>query len=87
MKIYGSPTPPVYNLSNFQVPSYTFVGKNDLGATKENIFALDKMFREEGKVHHVHVVEHEKFNHFDFLNAKDIISLLYDHILKIIRQV
>ncbi|KAF2892874.1 hypothetical protein ILUMI_13300, partial [Ignelater luminosus] len=86
MQIYGSPSPPIYNLSKVQVPSYTFVGKNDLSATKENVYALDKVLREEGKVHHIHVVDHENFNHFDFLTAKDITSLLYDHILNLIRQ-
>lgn len=34
------------------------------------------------KPYDIYVVKHDKFNHIDFILAKDVVSLLYDHIVE-----
>ncbi|KAF2895438.1 hypothetical protein ILUMI_10736, partial [Ignelater luminosus] len=87
MEIYGTYDPPIYDLSKFRVPVYIIRGENDLLSTKENIERLNASLPEKVKAFDIYVVQDDKFNHGDFLVAKDVVPLLYNHILDIIPKV
>ncbi|CAL8131343.1 unnamed protein product [Orchesella dallaii] len=67
---YGSANPPVYNLSSMTVPTYIFYGEGDNFLTPWDMArmkaAIPKQF-----VKGFYQVDWPKFNHIDFLIAKD----------------
>lgn len=84
--LYGNPNPPIYNLSNVRVPSYTFLGKNDLGVSQKSIERLYYELPQDTVTHGVYHVEDNNFNHLNFITAKDIVPLVYDHLLIFLNQ-
>jgi len=82
--IYGSSEPPRYDLSKMQVPTYLIRSENDLTSTKEAIEKFNATLPETVKPYDIYVVKHDKFNHIDFVWAKDVVPLLYDHLVKFI---
>ncbi|KAJ8927984.1 hypothetical protein NQ314_019512 [Rhamnusium bicolor] len=76
IEIYDAPKPPVYNLSNINIPVSLFVGPNDWLATpkvsKGNILEITS-----AKCN-LRYIAHKKWSHGDFITAKDIKPLLND---------
>lgn len=85
--IYGSVEPPSYNLSKIQIPYYLIYGNNDQLATKDNVLRLYDDLPEKVKKHGYWAPNYEKFMHTDFLNAKDVRLLVYDHIVAFLNNV
>ncbi|KAF5294278.1 hypothetical protein FQR65_LT10864 [Abscondita terminalis] len=79
--LYGSKYPPIYNLSNILVPSYTFIGKNDLGVSQKSIDRLYQELPKKTTTHGIYYVEDSNFNHLNFITAKDIVPLVYNHLI------
>ncbi|CAG9826897.1 unnamed protein product [Diabrotica balteata] len=77
-QIYNSIKPPIYDLSNMTVPVALFYGKNDLISTYADIQHLASDLP---KIVESHVIEYDRFNHIDFLLAKDVDSLLNFHVI------
>ncbi|KAF2901735.1 hypothetical protein ILUMI_04463 [Ignelater luminosus] len=85
-EIYGTPDPQIYDLSKFRVPVYLVRAENDLLITKEDVDKLNNSLPEKVKPYDVYVVKNPDFNHGDFVLARDVVSLLYNHILDIITK-
>lgn len=79
--IYGTPQPPHYNLSRVAVPTYFVRGENDLIITKEDVDKLYAALPKEAKPYDIYVVKDENFHHHNFIAAKDVVPLLYDHLV------
>lgn len=83
MKKYGSKKPPKYNINKINVPIRFYYGENDLLATPTDTKAL---YQKLSKPLGLQKVNYEKFNHVDFLWAKDINKLLNDDIIEFINN-
>ncbi|KAK9878702.1 hypothetical protein WA026_023401 [Henosepilachna vigintioctopunctata] len=82
-RIYGSTTPPLYDLSKIRAPVALFSSKNDMYFNPKDEEKLEEML---SNVVYKHLVEDELFNHADFLFAKDSIELVYSHMVKLMKQ-
>ncbi|XP_025265052.1 lipase 1 [Camponotus floridanus] len=80
--IYNSMEPPNYNLSNTTVPIALFYANNDLFVSIEDV---ERLYHSLPNVVDMYEVPWSKFNHVDFLCAKDAPKLVYDRIFQIIR--
>ncbi|CAG9857238.1 unnamed protein product [Phyllotreta striolata] len=85
MEVYGTPTPPVYDLSKIIVPNALFVGKGDfLGDPNEATFIYEQ-FTNETQCGYV-LIKLDGWYHGDFLWAKDGIELLVKPVMEKIKQ-
>ncbi|KAF5294558.1 hypothetical protein FQR65_LT10750 [Abscondita terminalis] len=84
--VYGSPSPPQYNLSLLQVPTYLLRAENDLMITKDDVELIHQNLPKKVNPYDIFVVDHKYFNHEDFITARDVVPLLYDHILNFLRD-
>ncbi|KFB46694.1 AGAP003082-PB-like protein [Anopheles sinensis] len=80
---YGSPTPPVYNLTLATVPVVIYYGLNDWLIHPRNVIRLKN---ELVNLVSINAVEDPDFNHLDFVLAKQVRSLVYEKILKDLEQ-
>ena len=77
MKIYGSSTPPPYNLKNVKTPIYLYTGSFDLLVSQKDVEHLKAVLTT--------VRKHKNFrnyNHCDFNYGKNSRELLYYGVLK-----
>ncbi|XP_058456628.1 lipase 3-like [Malaya genurostris] len=75
---YGQPTPPRYDFSNVQAPTFLYHSTNDWLAAPEDV----ELLRQElPNVHKTYLVRMREFNHMDFVWAINVRSLLYDELL------
>ncbi|XP_011498525.1 PREDICTED: lipase 3-like [Ceratosolen solmsi marchali] len=78
LKRYGKVFPPSYDLKNVRVPVALHYSSNDWLANIKDVNKLySKLPNKIGKFY----VKYKKFNHIDYLFAKDVKHLLYDKIL------
>ncbi|XP_032454071.1 lipase 3 isoform X2 [Nasonia vitripennis] len=82
-KIYKQIHPPLYNLSNIVAPIAILYGNGDTLIPAENAVQLSKMLP---NVLTIETVPDGKFNHLDFLFARDLKILLNDRLVEIIAQ-
>ncbi|XP_070157111.1 lipase 3-like [Polyergus mexicanus] len=80
--MYNSTEPPDYDLTNITVPIALFYGANDWLV---NISEVQKLSRLLPNVMDMYEVPWPKFNHVDFVWAKDAPKLVYKRILKLIK--
>lgn len=85
-EIYGSPEAPSYNLSEIRVPIYLVYGLNDLLAPYQNILRLYDSLPHDVKKHGMWTPNYSKFSHQDFLIAKDVKTLVYDHVIDFMKD-
>ncbi|CAL8131345.1 unnamed protein product [Orchesella dallaii] len=83
---YGSPKPPLYNMSGISVPIYLFYGENDNLVTPWDAERLRNAMPPD-VMRGFHKVEWPKFNHVDFMIAKDADILVYNKIRDIIDEI
>ncbi|XP_025265049.1 LOW QUALITY PROTEIN: lipase 3 [Camponotus floridanus] len=81
--IYNSTEPPNYDLSNIAVPVALFYADNDWIISTEDV---KRLYHSLPNVVDMYGVPWSKFNHADFMWAKDASKLVYDRILKIMRR-
>ncbi|XP_018304076.1 lipase 3 [Mycetomoellerius zeteki] len=77
---YGTFRPPKYDLRKIKVPVSLHYGANDWLAHVDDVDQLEK---ELGNPLGKFLVPHKKFNHLDFMWAKDVKELLYNKILNL----
>ncbi|CAL8131351.1 unnamed protein product [Orchesella dallaii] len=83
---YGSTNPPTYNLSRMAVPTYIFYGEGDNFLTPSDMVRLRDAVP--GKyMKGFHKVDWYKFNHIDFVTAKDADILVYHKIRDIMHKI
>ncbi|XP_014469105.1 PREDICTED: lipase 3-like [Dinoponera quadriceps] len=81
--IYNSITPPKYDLTKIHVPIALHYSTNDW---LSNVRDVHQLYNELGNPLGKFRVPYEKFNHLDYLWAKDVDTLLYDKILSLMSR-
>ncbi|XP_071642183.1 uncharacterized protein [Temnothorax longispinosus] len=76
--LYGTSTPPSYDLSKIKVPIYLYYSENDWLA---NVKDVEKLYSELGNPAGKILIADKKFNHVDYVWAKDVKTLVYDQII------
>lgn len=82
-RIYGSFRPPAYNLSAIRTPIFLHYSDNDWLSTPTDV---DRLAKEIKTVIGKHRVPLAKFNHLDFVFAIDAKKLIYERVIKIMKQ-
>ncbi|KAF2904605.1 hypothetical protein ILUMI_01567 [Ignelater luminosus] len=82
LRKYGSVEPPLYNLTNLRVPMYVVRSDNDRLSSKTGVEKFYASLPEHVKRYGRYVVKHDSFNHIDFVFGKDVVPLVYDHLVK-----
>lgn len=77
--IYGSATPPEYDLSRVTAPVVMYYGLNDFLATPEDV---NRLARKLPNLKRSVAVNDVLFNHLDFLIASDVRHLLYEPVME-----
>jgi len=77
MKIYGSPTPPAYNLKNVTAPIYLYSGSCDLMVSERDVEHLREVLPNVRKYR-----SFKNYNHCDFNYGKNSRALYQNDILK-----
>lgn len=80
---YGSIIPPNYPLGNIRAPVALHFSMNDWLAEPIDVYELQRGL---GNVVLSHVVSDLKFNHFDFLWAIGARSIVYNDVVRVMRQ-
>lgn len=83
LEIYQSEEPPSYDLSNIIAPVALYYSKNDWLADPIDVRRLSE---EIPNVVEMYMVPFDKFNHVDYLWAKDVIPLLYNRVFKLLKE-
>ncbi|KAJ0182199.1 hypothetical protein K1T71_001568 [Dendrolimus kikuchii] len=83
INIYGTNEPPAYNITNIDVPVVLYYGDNDWLSVYDDIVNLINGLPNIIKVYRV---PYDKFNHGDFMWAKDVKTLLYDDVLTVMQK-
>ncbi|XP_029176589.1 lipase 1-like [Nylanderia fulva] len=81
--LYNSPEPPEYNLTNITLPIALFYAPGDLLIKSVNI---KRLYRILPNVIDLYEVPWPNFNHVDFIWAKDAPKLVYERVIKIMRN-
>lgn len=76
---YGNETAPDYKLTNIRTPIYIYYGTNDYFSHNMDVEKLVGKLRTMKKKY---LVPYKKFNHMDFIWAKDAKTYLYDDVIR-----
>ncbi|XP_069681186.1 lipase 3-like [Periplaneta americana] len=79
---YNRTQPPSYNISKTEVPVAIFYSEADTNADVTDVM---KLYNELPNVIKLHKVESKDFNHIDFINHKDIATLVNKPVIDILR--
>ncbi|XP_015112569.1 lipase 1 [Diachasma alloeum] len=82
---YGQDQAPEYNVTNIRAPTIIFEGQNDPLSTSKNVQNLIDELSSDIELKH-QIIEYEKFDHMDFVVAKDVDEFLYKPMLKILEE-
>lgn len=82
-QVYGDTVPPDYTLSQVQVPVILYWGDNDWVAAPEDVHRLAAQLP---RLIASIMVPYKRFNHVDFMWAKDADVLLYKPVIEIIQN-
>ncbi|KAL1501107.1 hypothetical protein ABEB36_006494 [Hypothenemus hampei] len=83
LRKYGTPKPPMYNLSNIKVPMLLFYGSGDFLASPMSVKRLATELKND---HEVIRVDFDGFDHVDFLWARNVKGLIYVKILNFFKK-
>ncbi|XP_059045188.1 lipase 1-like [Achroia grisella] len=83
IEVYGTPTPPKFDLSKVTAKTALLVGQNDFLSTVEDVEALNA---ELSNVVRYQILPDKKFNHLDFVWGKYAHEKLYPYIFEILEQ-
>ncbi|XP_015122354.1 lipase 3 [Diachasma alloeum] len=85
LQYYGRIEPPDYNLKKVTTPSVILRAPNDPLSSRNDTELLISELRNSPMIYDV--IKERKFNHIDFLVAKDVKKLVIDPLLQIFRKV
>ncbi|XP_011305498.1 lipase 1 [Fopius arisanus] len=84
-EVYGEDQAPEYNVTNIKAPTIIFQGQNDPIANSKNVNNLIDDLSSDIELNH-QVIGYDKFDHKDFVVAKDVVNFLYKPMLKILEK-
>lgn len=79
-EIYGTPEPPDYDLSKITIPTFLYKSQNDKFSAVEDVEYLAQLINPEAMEEQIPIL-FDKFNHLDYIVAKDVVSLVYKTLL------
>ncbi|KAL3266970.1 hypothetical protein HHI36_011119 [Cryptolaemus montrouzieri] len=80
---YGCETPPIYNLTNIDVPLYLIYSTNDYMTGPIDVVRLSKQVK---NLFGMYLIPLKKFNHVDFLFGKDALQMVYNPLVEVLRN-
>lgn len=83
LAIYGTRSPPEYDLSKITAPAYLHYGLSDLEVNYKDVFLLAERLP---NVVGTFQVERESFNHYDFIWGIDAKRVLYDKLIPLLKD-
>jgi len=83
LEIYGTEIPPEYDWSKITAPIALYWGENDWMGAKNDTYRIMQSLP---NLRSFHRVNHDKFNHLDFITARDIRPLLNDPAINFMSQ-
>ncbi|XP_044749500.1 lipase 3-like [Coccinella septempunctata] len=83
LKQYGTESPPMYNLSNIEVPIYLMYSYNDFLASPIDVVRMSKKLVNLAGMYSIPL---KKFNHVDFLFGKDAFEVVYQPLIKVLKN-
>lgn len=83
LEIYGTETPPNYNLTNVVVPIAYYYGKADSICVLEDQINSVKLFP---NIVDDYLLPYEKFTHMDMIVGNDAPKLAYERALKLMKR-
>lgn len=84
LRLYGSTRPSNYRLRRITASVALHYGRNDLFANIRDVIRTSEQLP---NLFGLFPVSHPRFNHFDFMWAKNIRELLYDRIVVLMKSV
>lgn len=84
MFTYGRLSPPAYNLANIRAPTALYYSLNDWLADPRDVRDLYNGMT--GRRQMLYQVADPRFNHFDFVWAIDVKTLVYDRVVRIMQE-
>ncbi|EFA01620.1 lipase 1 [Tribolium castaneum] len=82
-EIYGTDTPPAYDLSKISAPVAVYYGKND---QLVNYLDAQTVVKNLGNVANDYFIPYDLFDHLDFIFAKDVVNMLYVELIKVMQK-
>lgn len=82
-RMYGSDSPPEYDLSKVTLNITLFWAKNDLLSNEKDVRKLHEILPDTTQMY---LVPYEKFNHIDYLWAKDAPRLVNEKVMEILKN-
>lgn len=83
IRIYGSTTPPEYNLTKVTAPVVVYYGESDSFVDSTDVTILHEKVANPRGLHKIPIKE---FNHLDFLWAMNAPILVYEPMLKLMNE-
>jgi lysosomal acid lipase/cholesteryl ester hydrolase len=75
LELYGQEEPPHYDISKITAPVAFYWGENDWLGVKSDVYRMAELMPNLVRKYRAN---HDKFNHMDFLYARDAVTLLYE---------
>lgn len=83
-RIYGTDSPPQYNLANVDCKTALHYSKNDKLTAAVDVQSLRESLP---NVVLDNLISNERFNHIDFIWGNDVKTMLYDDVMEIMQKV
>ncbi|KAJ8978806.1 hypothetical protein NQ317_014276 [Molorchus minor] len=83
--LYGSDTPPDYDIKKIKVPIYLMYAAHDWSITKEDVLNLYKSLPKEVR-YGIYEISNLNFNHFDFLFGRNSKKLVTDKLIQVLEK-
>ncbi|KAL6264535.1 hypothetical protein P5V15_004641 [Pogonomyrmex californicus] len=83
LKYYNTPEPPSYELKNIKAPFALFYAENDWLSGVEDVKKLIGLLP---NIVYEELVPYSKFNHWDYLFGKNMVELVYNKILQMLKN-
>ncbi|XP_045480546.1 lipase 3-like [Harmonia axyridis] len=83
LKQYGTKTPPLYDLTKIEVPMYLMYSTNDFFASPIDVLRMSKQLT---NLVGMYLIPLKKFNHVDFLFGKDAFKVVYEPLVKVLKN-
>lgn len=82
-RIYGTATPPAYNLKASTAPTALFYGDADVIVNPKDVFRTHAELTNQAELIRVN---DDIFNHYDFIVANNAKELVYDQVIELMRN-
>ncbi|CAL8103706.1 unnamed protein product [Orchesella dallaii] len=83
LEVYGQVNPPEYDISKITAPVALYWGENDWLGVKSDVYRLAEQLP---NIQRKYRINHDKYNHLDFLWAKDNVELINQQTIEFMKH-